>query len=105
MLVELAADVDGRGLNRVEEELCQRGTGTKVSEAAEWTGERRGDAPATPGCSTSTRCGWNMHSGASNRSEPTLMTRPSGSCESEGGRVSTEGSDGTRDKGCEGRTS
>ncbi|KAJ3766150.1 hypothetical protein FB446DRAFT_606934, partial [Lentinula raphanica] len=34
--------------------------------------------PATPGCSTSTRCGWNMHSGASNRSEPTLIVRPSG---------------------------
>lgn len=32
-----------------------------------------------PGCSTSTRCGWNRHSGASNRSLPTLITRPSGS--------------------------
>jgi len=35
--------------------------------------------PATPGCSMSTRWGWNMHSGASKRSEPTLMVRPSGS--------------------------
>jgi hypothetical protein len=35
--------------------------------------------PATPGCSTSTRWGWNMHSGASNRSGPILMIRPSGS--------------------------
>lgn len=37
------------------------------------------DLPATPGCSTSTRWGWNIHSGASNRSEPILITRPSGS--------------------------
>lgn len=35
--------------------------------------------PAMPLPSTSTRCGWNKHSGASNRSEPTLITRPSGS--------------------------
>jgi hypothetical protein len=35
--------------------------------------------PATPGCSTSMRWGWNMHSGASNRSGPILMIRPSGS--------------------------
>ncbi|KAJ3884730.1 hypothetical protein GG344DRAFT_60204 [Lentinula edodes] len=34
--------------------------------------------PATPGCSTSTRCGWNIHSGALNRSEPTLIVHPSG---------------------------
>ena len=37
--------------------------------------------PATPGDSRSTRWGWNMHSGASNRSEPTLIVRPSGSYE------------------------
>ena len=38
---------------------------------------------AHPGCSTSTKAGWNIHSGASNRSEPTLITRPSGSCHEE----------------------
>ena len=32
-----------------------------------------------PACSMSTRCGWNIHSGASKRSEPTLIIRPSGS--------------------------
>ena len=67
----------------------------RMSTAADWIVEKsisvwgiiengakldNGDClPATPGCSTSMRCGWNMHSGASNRSWPILMTRPSGS--------------------------
>jgi len=39
----------------------------------------RGDVnvPATPGCSM---WGWNIHSEASYCSEPTLISRPSGSC-------------------------
>ncbi|EDZ73257.1 hypothetical protein AWRI1631_42080 [Saccharomyces cerevisiae AWRI1631] len=32
----------------------------------------------TPGCSTSTKPGWNKHSGASNLSCPTLIVLPSG---------------------------
>lgn len=35
---------------------------------------------AIPWPSTLMRCGWNSASGASNRSPPTLITRPSGNC-------------------------
>jgi hypothetical protein len=48
-----------------------------MSTAAFWIVSK--SISATPGCSMSTRCGWNMHSGASKRSEPTLIVRPSGS--------------------------
>lgn len=54
------------------EKTRRRGSDKQVKELQR-------NIPATPGCSTSTRCGWNMHSGASNRSCPTLITRPSGS--------------------------
>lgn len=49
----------------------------RMSTAAFWIVSK--SISATPGCSMSTRCGWNMHSGASKRSEPTLIVRPSGS--------------------------
>jgi hypothetical protein len=48
-----------------------------MSTAAVWIVSK--SISATPGCSMSTRCGWNIHSGASKRSEPTLIVRPSGS--------------------------
>lgn len=83
MLVELGADVDGGGLDGVEEQFCREENEKRVMLSGCICEGRIGmmdiNSPAMPGCSTSTRCGWNMHSGPSKRSEPTLMTRPSGS--------------------------
>lgn len=49
----------------------------RTSTSAAWMVLKRNSA--MPGCSTSTRWGWKRHSGASKRSLPTRITRPSGS--------------------------
>lgn len=54
-----------------------------VSISAAWMVLERSSATPTP--STLMRWGWNRASGASNRSPPTLITRPSGSWRSVGG--------------------
>ena len=54
-----------------------------VSISAAWMVLKRSSATPTP--STLMRWGWNRASGASNRSPPTLITRPSGSWRSVGG--------------------
>ena len=75
MFVKFGSNIDCGGLNGLEEHFCRVGVKTQREKRRE-----DGNIPATPGCSTSTRWGWNMHSGASYRSGPTLITRPSGSC-------------------------
>lgn len=54
-----------------------------VSISAAWMVLKRSSATPTP--STLMRWGWNRASGASNRSPPTLITRPSGSWTCVGG--------------------
>ena len=80
MLVELSSDVNRRSLDGLEEKFCRGVVRCLfVVLLSKIVKNMVINLPATPGCSTSIKWGWNMHSGASNRSEPTLMTRPSGS--------------------------
>jgi hypothetical protein len=75
VFVKFGSNIDCGGLDGLEEHFYS--SRCQVERERE---NEDGNIPATPGCSTSTRWGWNMHSGASYRSEPTLITRPSGSC-------------------------